>query len=249
MNTKRFELALERLKPSDWREFEKLASAFLASEFDVYISTAANSGDGGRDGELYSTDDPKVMAQFSVTDDWNKKINDTIRRLNVTFPDTLVLIYMSNQEIGALGDSLKKTARKNHNISLDIRDKNWFCERVNLNQSNQIKAEELAKGFVDPYLATYDIIPKVSTELSNPESIAALTYLNLQWQDDIRDKGLTKTAFEAMVRSALIGTDSNNRMKKDEICSKIFKIFPRHSPQELSIYIDKAIKKAWENRN
>ncbi|EPT2490771.1 hypothetical protein ACVPN4_004991, partial [Klebsiella pneumoniae] len=156
---------------------------------------------------------------------------------------TLVLIYMSNQEIGALGDSLKKTARKNHNISLDIRDKNWFCERVNLNQSNQIKAEELAKGFVDPYLATYDIIPKVSTELSNPESIAALTYLNLQWQDDIRDKGLTKTAFEAMVRSALIGTDSNNRMKKDEICSKIFKIFPRHSPQELSIYIDKAIKR------
>ncbi|MQA48051.1 hypothetical protein GEO37_08705 [Klebsiella pneumoniae] len=150
---------------------------------------------------------------------------------------------MSNQEIGALGDSLKKTARKNHNISLDIRDKNWFCERVNLNQSNQIKAEELAKGFVDPYLATYDIIPKVSTELSNPESIAALTYLNLQWQDDIRDKGLTKTAFEAMVRSALIGTDSNNRMKKDEICSKIFKIFPRHSPQELSIYIDKAIKR------
>lgn len=243
MNTKRFELALERLKPSDWREFEKLASAFLASEFDVYISTAANSGDGGRDGELYSTDDPKVMAQFSVTDEWNKKINDTIRRLNVTFPDTLVLIYMSNQEIGALGDSLKKTARKNHNISLDIRDKNWFCERVNLNQSNQIKAEELAKGFVDPYLATYDIIPKVSTELSNPESIAALTYLNLQWQDDIRDKGLTKTAFEAMVRSALIGTDSNNRMKKDEICSKIFKIFPRHSPQELSIYIDKAIKR------
>ncbi|HCA3723053.1 TPA: hypothetical protein N3000_001010 [Klebsiella pneumoniae] len=243
MNTKRFELALERLKPSDWREFEKLASAFLASEFDVYISTAANSGDGGRDGELYSTDDPKVMAQFSVTDDWNKKINDTIRRLNVTFPDTLVLIYMSNQEIGALGDSLKKTARKNHNISLDIRDKNWFCERENLNQSNQIKAEELAKGFVDPYLATYDIIPKVSTELSNPESIAALTYLNLQWQDDIRDKGLTKTAFEAMVRSALIGTDSNNRMKKDEICSKIFKIFPRHSPQELSIYIDKAIKR------
>ncbi|HFP9415820.1 TPA: hypothetical protein ACHOY2_003555 [Klebsiella variicola subsp. variicola] len=243
MNTKRFELALERLKPSDWREFEKLASAFLASEFDVYISTAANSGDGGRDGELYSTDDPKVMAQFSVTDDWNKKINDTIKRLNVTFPDTLVLIYMSNQEIGALGDSLKKTARKNHNISLDIRDKNWFCERVNLNQSNQIKAEELAKGFVDPYLATYDIIPKVSTELSNPESIAALTYLNLQWQDDIRDKGLTKTAFEAMVRSALIGTDSNNRMKKDEICSKIFKIFPRHSPQELSIYIDKAIKR------
>ncbi|MER4375314.1 hypothetical protein J9A63_25885, partial [Klebsiella pneumoniae] len=55
--------------------------------------------------------------------------------------------------------------------------------------------------------------------------------------------GLTKTAFEAMVRSALIGTDSNNRMKKDEICSKIFKIFPRHSPQELSIYIDKAIKR------
>lgn len=114
---------------------------------------------------------------------------------------------------------------------------------MNLNQSNQIKAEELAKGFVDPILATYEIIPKVSAELSSPESIAALTYLNLQWQDDIRDKGLTKTAFEAMVRSALVGTDGQNRITKDELCSRIYKIFPKHSTQELSIHIEKAIKK------
>lgn len=73
MNIKRFELALERIQSSDWREFEKLASAFLASEFDVYVSTASNSGDGGRDGELYSTDDPLVVAQFSVAEDWSKK--------------------------------------------------------------------------------------------------------------------------------------------------------------------------------
>lgn len=243
MNIKRFELTLERIQPSDWREFEKLASTFLASEFEVFVSTASNSGDGGRDGELYRTDEPTVVAQFSVTEDWNKKIYDTVKRLNVTFPDALVLIYMTNREIGALGDSIKKNLRKNHGISLDIRDKNWFCERLNLSQANQIKAEELAKGLVDPILSTYEIIPKVSAELSTPESIAALTYLNLQWQDDIRDKGLTKTAFEAMVRSALVGTDGNNRITKDELCSRIFKIFPKHSTQELSIHIEKAIKK------
>ncbi|MEN4873177.1 hypothetical protein [Kosakonia cowanii] len=243
MNIKRFELTLERIKPSDWRAFEKLASSFLASEFDKFVSTATSSGDGGRDGEIYSTEDPKVMAQFSVTDKWKKKINDTIIRLKTTYPSTLVLIYMTNQEIGASGDSLKKSIRNEHGISLDIRDKNWFCDRVNLNQSTQIIAEELAKEFVDPFLATYEITPKVNAELSSPESIAALTYLNLQWQDDVRDKGLTKTAFEAMVRSALIGTDSNNRITKDELCSRIFKIFPRHSSQELSIYIDNAIKR------
>lgn len=108
MNIKRFELTLERIQPSDWREFEKLASTFLASEFEVFVSTASNSGDGGRDGELYRTDEPTVVAQFSVTEDWNKKIYDTVKRLNVTFPDALVLIYMTNREIGALGDSIKK---------------------------------------------------------------------------------------------------------------------------------------------
>lgn len=54
MNRKLFELALERLRPSDWEHFEELSSAFLASDFPSLRTMASPSGDGGRDSELFS---------------------------------------------------------------------------------------------------------------------------------------------------------------------------------------------------
>jgi hypothetical protein len=52
--SKRFELALERLEPSDWHRFERLASVFLASEFNELRTTVNAAGDEGRDSELFS---------------------------------------------------------------------------------------------------------------------------------------------------------------------------------------------------
>lgn len=49
MISRRLELALERLQPSDWNRFERLSSAFLASEFDDIRTVASPSGDDGRD--------------------------------------------------------------------------------------------------------------------------------------------------------------------------------------------------------
>ncbi|MFJ2480658.1 hypothetical protein ACIOWE_10310 [Pseudomonas sp. NPDC087598] len=244
MKTKRFELALDRLQSADWAAFERLASTFLAAEFDELRTVASPSGDGGRDSELFApVEDPKVLSQYSVSKDWRAKVNATVRRLKDTFPDALVLMYVTNQQIGADADDLKKTFRTKHGLSLDIRDKSWFCERVNESQSRQIAAEELAHAIVDPYLASYEVTPHVSAELNTPEAIAALTFLGLQWQDDVREKGLTKLAFEAMVRSALIGTSSDNRISKAELYSRIEKVFPRHKTEELRIHVDTAISR------
>jgi hypothetical protein len=54
MNINLFKLALDRLKPSDWEDFERLASDFLAAEFTNLRTMAHPSGDGGRDSELFS---------------------------------------------------------------------------------------------------------------------------------------------------------------------------------------------------
>lgn len=244
MNTKRFELALDRLQSSDWAPLERIASIFLAAEFDNLRTVASSSGDGGRDSELFSPqDEPKVVAQYSVAKDWQAKINATVRRLKETFPEILILIYVTNKQIGADADELKKTLRTKHGISLDVRDKNWFCERVNDSLARQVAAEELACAFVDPYLSSYGVTQSVHTELNSPEAIAALTFLGLQWQDDAREKGLTKLAFEALVRSALVGTDTEHRITKDELCTRIEKVLPRHQPAELKVYVDSAIRR------
>lgn len=244
MISRRLELALERLQPSDWARFERIASAFLASEFDELRTVASPSGDGGRDAELFSpSGEPSVAIQYSVSADWRAKINATVRRLKDTKPDVLMLIYATNQVIGAEWDDLKKTLRTKHGLTLDIRDRNWFIERVFADAGRQRAAEELATAIVDPYLASAGVGPYVQTELSSPEAVAAVTFLGLQWQDEVREKGLTKLAFEALVRAVLINTNSQNRLPRSEIHSHVGTLLPDHPSAQISTLVDGALRR------
>ena len=83
MNKNQFRLALERLLPSDWEHFERLSSAFLMSELGNLRTTATSSGDGGRDAELFCAERiPFILAQYSVSEDWQAKIRKTKKRLS-----------------------------------------------------------------------------------------------------------------------------------------------------------------------
>jgi hypothetical protein len=240
----RLELALERLQSSDWNRFERLASAFLATEFDALRTVASHAGDEGRDAELYSpTSEPAVVFQFSVAADWRAKINATVRRLKSTIPDALVLIYLTNQIVGAEADDLKKTLRTKHGLSLDIRDRHWFLERVLGSTSRQQAAEELARVIVDPYLSSVGVGPHVQAELSSSEAIAAVTFLGLQWQDDAREKGLTKLAFEALLRAALVNTDSQNRVHRSVVYQRVESLLPGHSAAQIRPLVDGALRR------
>src|SRR2546423_1448745 len=112
MHRARFELALERLKPSDWAHFEALASPFLAAE-DLSLRTVASlGGDKGRDAELHvSNGDTVTMFQYSVTEDWLEKIRRTAKRIGKEFPNVKVLVYVTNQLIGAKADKIRTTLR------------------------------------------------------------------------------------------------------------------------------------------
>src|SRR5687767_14800024 len=107
MPNPRLELALDLIKPADWRTFEILAAEFLVVEFPLLRTTASASGDGGRDGELFVVDgEPTVGFQYSVTVDWEAKIKSTVARLGDTFPSITRLVYVTNKEIGAKADDL-----------------------------------------------------------------------------------------------------------------------------------------------
>ncbi len=244
MITDRLQLALERLQPSDWHRFERLASAFLASEFDDLRTTASPAGDEGRDSELFAPEtEPRVLLQYAVSADWAGKIRRTVRRINETFPGALVLVFVSNQVIGASADRIKREVRQHHGLSLDVRDRNWFVERVLGSPPREKAAEELAQAIVDPYLASAGVTSYAPSELSSPEAIAAVTFLGLQWRDDVREKGLTKLAFEALVRAVLATTDSEHRMTRGSVREGVCRLLPGHSDEQVHRLVDSALRR------
>jgi hypothetical protein len=243
MRHERLQLALERLEGSHWALFERLASAFLSAEFDSLRTTATPSGDEGRDSELFSPEgEPSVVLQYSVAVDWSTKIRKTAKRLRETNEKANVLIYATNQDIGAKGDELRRELRKKYLLALDIRDQNWFLERVSGDARKEAAAEELAGAIVDPLLAQKGV-SRAATELSTGEAVAALTYLALQWQDDIRGKGLTKLSFEALVRSVLLGTDSSYRLPRSTVKERIRALLPGHADVQVNTHTDAALRR------
>jgi hypothetical protein len=152
-----------------------------------------------------------------------------------------MLVYLSSRAIGAEADELRRALRTKYGLTLDVRDKNWFCERVMESPTRQAAAEELAIAIVDPYLSSAGVGPYVQSTLSTPEAIAAVTFLGLQWRDDVREKGLTRLAFEALVRAAMVGTDSQKRIGRAELYARISRILPGHHSSDLKAHIDSAV--------
>jgi len=189
----RFKYALSTLDGRQWRLFEILANGFLSNEFPGLRPLAAAGGDDGMDAGLFqASDDPDTVLQYSVRKDWATKINETLSRLQKTQPDTSVLIYATNQEIGATGNDLRRSTRQKHRIYLDIRDREWFLTRRNSSAMTIAEAEEFCDKVADPQTAGAQSISRQATALNDLETKAAFVYLKLQWEDDIREKGLTR---------------------------------------------------------
>ena len=243
MNRSQFELALTHTKASDWAHFESLCSHFLASEHPSMRTMASASGDGGRDSQLYAPDGENIVcAQYSVTKSWDEKIRKTQKRLIENFKNVKILIYMSNQEIGAKGDGIKSELLKD-GVFLDIRDKNWFLERFDADEKKAGGAKEFFERIGRPYLEGQQIIVTKRSALSNQEAKAALVYLGMQWEDANTDKGLTKLSYEALVRSVLRNTNAENLMTRSEVHAAIHSFLPSQSIDTIKIYSDSALKR------
>jgi hypothetical protein len=239
----RFRLALGAITASDWERFERLASTFLASEWPKVRTMASAGGDGGRDSELFSTEEaPNVVIQYSVQNDWAAKIRATTTRLQETFPNATILVYVSNQVIGAKADDLRNELSKK-GIHLDVRDRSWFVERCNLDQSRSTAAAELARVIVDPLLEASSVKHRSASALTGQDARTAHLFLEMHWRDESTSKGLTKSAFEALVRSALQGTSNKSRVARGEVHKRVGRVLPQHTPQQLSPYVEAALRR------
>ena len=202
------------------------------------------SGDGGRDSELFAPDsEPNVALQYSVSADWASKISQTASRIQETFPDVTLLIYVSNRVIGAEADQIKGRLRRDHGISLDVRDRSWFVDRVLGSIAREKASEELANAIVDPYLASVGVAAYAPADLSSPEATAAVVFLGLQWRDDISEKGLTKLAFQALVRAVLAKTDGDHRMAHSAVLEGVCRLVPGHPKEQVHVYADSALRR------
>lgn len=242
MRSKRLELALEKITAANWERFERFASEFLAVDLPELRTVAAPSGDGGRDAELFSpTGDNTQVLQYSVAQDWKSKIKATAKRVSETIHSAQLLIYVTNQLIGADADELKRELRTAFQLHLDVRDRSYFLERYRKDLRTEAASEELAQDIVDPFLASEGILVRRSPVLDSNEAKAAHVYLSLQLRDEIQEKGLTKLSFEALIRSALINTNSENRMHRDELKRRIRQLLPSDSSVQIDQLVDSAI--------
>ena len=244
MYRERLNLALERIRSDQWKIFEEFASAFLTSQYPNLRTVATPSGDQGRDAELFSYDGrfPTVL-QYSVSKEWEKKIRDTAKRVSASFPDTIILIYVTNKSILSSADSLKGNIAKDYGLILDIHDMDWFLDRFAGDGHREAVSEALSQKIVDPYLTSKGVLEHSAPTLSSTEFRAALTFLQLQWEDDTREKGLTRLAFEALVKTVLRKTNSESRLTRSTIHNKIMGMFPKHDPSRLKTLIDSALFK------
>jgi hypothetical protein len=236
----RFSLALERLKPSDWEHFEALASAFLAAEFGTLRTLATPSGDGGRDAIIFCPDnEPETVFQYSVTDRWNAKIRETIARLGQTEPQLRTFVYVSNRTIGAQADGLKKELRTKGR-ALDVRDSSFFLERVDADTARSNAAQELARRIVDPLLEDRGILSEQGA-MSGREANTALLFVEMQREDEAANKGLTRSCFEALVKSTLRTSTREEPVSRSEVHRRVQALLPQHAPSTLSSFIDSAL--------
>jgi len=238
----RFELALKELNPSDWERFERLSSVFLATDFAGLRTMASPGGDRGRDAELYALDgEPNTLFQFAVRGDWEQKIKETLNRLRVEFPGTSAVVFMSSQPIGAKADKVRKLARE-QGVSLDVRDRSWFVERFDADDSRRNAAAELARVIVDPFLEQSGII-RNAPGVNGQDAKTALVFLELQAKDDDTAKGLTKSCYESLVRAALQGTTAERRKSRADVRSHVAMLLPQHEPGQLVPFVDAALKR------
>jgi len=244
MNTKRLEFALKEIKSDQWGRFERFASEFLQFDYPEIRSVAAYSGDLGRDSEIFSPNgDPTVLIQYSLRADWKAKIRETAARIRESFQDAAILIYATNQKIGANADDLKKEIRTKHKLILDIHDNSWFLDRASASEQREKASEAFIEDIVGEILRQHDDTRMGFPALPVTEAKTAALHLQLQWEDESRDKGLTKISFEAIVKSALNGTTSEKRMPANDVHKVVLGLLPHHPEDIVSNHFQSALNR------
>jgi hypothetical protein len=161
--------------------------------------------------------------QYSVTADWSAKVRATVRTITDNKLAYRRLVYCTSQQIGARSDDLKKELWESRQLLLDVRDREWFCERELSTPEREVAAAELCKRIVDPIATARGIASAVGAPLSNDENRVALVQLALNSSDRADDRSLTKTSFDALVQAALVGSSAESSLDEGAVIEHVRK--------------------------
>jgi len=225
--------------------FERLAQVVLANEYPSLRPLASMSGDEGLDAGIFRPkDDTTVAVQYSVRRDPARKVEETCKRLKETHPETLVLVYVTNQAVGPAATAIRRDARTKHQIHVDVRDQEWLLTQRNVSAAVEAEAEQFIGVVADPAAASVDdVIGRQAQALSDLEAKAAFVYLELQWADERREKGLSGLCFEALVRAVLRDTTSEQRLPRQRVRDQVRKLLPAHPRELLDKEVDQALSR------
>lgn len=199
------------------------------------------SGDKGRDGQMYKpNEDRATYVQYSVTASWSSKIKGTIKTLSENFGGKFRLIYATNQRILPDADELVAEQRK-LGVEVDIRDRTWCVDRVDTHTQRTVAAEELAKRIVDPLLAKSGLAPHVARPLGPEDARVALIHLALESVDRADDQGITRSSFEALVRSVMHDSSAETTMTEAEIVQETMKLVPAGQREQVLAQVKGAL--------
>jgi hypothetical protein len=245
----RLRFALEQVTSGDWLIFERLCSEFLVDEFPAIRTTATPSGDGGRDGELFAIPgEERTGFQYSVSTDWNSKIRRTVATVQANGFHYGLLIYCSSQAIGAKADALKQELWKKHGLLLDVRDREWFCERELHSPAREAAAAQFCRMLVDPIVSARGIASVAGSPLALEEGRVALVQLALNSSDRLGDTNLTKTSFDALVQSALLDSTQDNALDVQTIIQKVRLLVPHGAENQVKSLVESALVRLSQKR-
>jgi hypothetical protein len=235
----RLDFAFKNLDVADWQAFEEFCSVFFATEFPD-LRTIAGPGDLGRDAILFAAQEPGVVLQYSIAQDWQGKIRGTIARLKEAGVEHTVLVYATNQTIGPRADDLKRELRGD-GLQLDVRDKSFFLDRIDRSAATQAASRRLSDLIVTPLLPTDDLVR--NTALTDAELRAGLLYLELHLRDADRNRNLTSLTFEGLVLAVLADTGPENRRSRAEVLADVQRSLPDHDPERVGQLVHGALER------
>jgi hypothetical protein len=241
-------LALTRIQSTDGFIFERFANEFLAAEFPT-LRPVAGIHDQGRDAFIYQPDDdPETFVQSSVTQKWADKIRKTVTRLKESGHNVQQLIYCTNQDIVKDCGDLKKELRRDHKITLDVRDQSYFVAFANVKPGFVAAAEGLAQRYVDPLVSKLANPPIGPAGAGSDEERIVTAYLRLALTDKDPEKALTKFSYETLVIYALRNATAEEPMPRDAVHAALSAVLSADTSQRRVTLTNGALERL-TNRN
>lgn len=220
------------MKDISGTRFEAFAKLVFAAVFSEQFVPLGGIHDGGADGVMSAyvqeaQGRPTTFIQFSSTDDTNaeKKIKETIAALRKAGRSPQQLIYATSEALPK-ADQIVSGAFERESVLVQVRDYERLKSYVNSEQKvNDAFYHSFTSEISELATAARLSLPSVSEYANDP---TVYVFLNHELRDRFSRDHLNTRVLDALIYWSLRDTDpdSDRRLNRIEITSKIREVFP-----------------------